>query len=153
MSNKELIYKSYDYRYYRRGVITFSVLYSVFGILLAVMFALLGNPEGSIILAVIMLILCAPLIGYYVYKLLYVSKNSSGYRLYNIVSAEMHPSFRGRMYLTIKLRDDAGLVFAVDSNGIFSPYTASDICFDSEYRKKSRVLYDDSGGRLLVLCE
>ena len=57
MSNKELIYKSYDFRYYRRGVITFSVLYSVFGILLAVMFALLGNPEGSIILAVIMLIL------------------------------------------------------------------------------------------------
>ncbi len=153
MSNKELIYKSYDFRYYKRGVITFSVMYAVFGILFAVIFGLLGNLDGSIMIAVIMLILCAPLIGYYVYKLLYVSKNSCSYRLYNIVSAEMYPSFSRRMYLTIKFRDDSGFVFSVDSNGIFSPHTASDICFDSVYRKKSRVLYDKSGDRLLVLCE
>lgn len=152
LNNKDLILKSYDHKYYKNMAITFSILFAVLVVPLAIVFAFLGKPEASLTFVILMLFFFAPLIGYYIAKLFSIRKNPDSYKLFDAVATEMHPSFARKMYLTIQVKDCNGASFTVYTSGIFMPGAASSLCFDDKYKRNLQVLYDSTSDRLLVLC-
>ena len=69
LSNKDLISKSYDHKYYKHMVTALLVLFAVLVVPLAIVFAFLGKPGGGIAFAIIMLLFFAPFAGNYIVKL------------------------------------------------------------------------------------
>lgn len=151
MTNIEMLKRSVNYRSYRSGIITYSVIMGIFYAIVLALALSVELPEIAVTYSIIYFFLVMPFIVYSVIKIYALLKAPDSYREYTATAVEMLPAARRDIAFILRIDDGNSAPFTLTTERIFSLSALSRTYYGDFYRQKVRVLYDAESGRLAVI--
>ncbi len=151
MTNKEMLIISVNYHHYRSGIITYSIIMSVFYVFVMLLTLSVKLTDIAIAWSVAYFFLVTPFIIYNAIKIHSLLKAPDKYREYTATAVDMIPAARLPIAFILNVENGGSSPFTLKTERIFSLSALSSTYYGNFYRQKLRILYDAEGDRLAVI--
>ncbi len=151
MTSKEMLIRSVNYHHYRSGIITYSIIMSVYYVFVMLLILSVELTDIAIAWSVAYFFLIAPFIIYNVLKIRTLLKAPDKYREYTATAVDMIPAARLPIAFILNVENGSSSPFTLKTERIFSLSALSSTYYGNFYRQKLRILYDAESGRIAVI--